>query len=537
MKRPGLLRPSCLVLVVLALAPSAVAQHAAHRLAPIALEILERPLSIRTAIGRAPDAVSTTSKDAQAFYDQGLAFLHSFTWIEAARSFHTALRHDPKLALAHVGLSVAYVELNRPAEARKAIDTARAMAGTLPDHDRRHVDARELQMRAEDAPGDASRLAAYRKSLDDAIAALPKDVEFLLLRGIAESPDPADRGQGSVATAMPYYEKALAIAPGSFAAHHYMAHAYENTNRAAQALPHASAFAKEASTIPHARHMHGHSLWRLGRVFEAIAEFEAADRIHREYAKTEKIPLEADWHVEHNLGLLGTSLSYTGQVKRAETLLKFSFALPTNLLVQAYNKREWPMFLRARGRYAEAEAAAKALLADPNPVVQATGHIEVGHVLLAQNRWGDAATASNAALRLLRNAPGGGIAAAALLALQGEFNLRTAERTKGRATLEEAVRRMRAAAGPDAWVQATFQIEAIARAARAVGDWELAGGMAKQLIDHDPSYAGSHYAMALVAEHDGDAAAAKTEFALATKHWAKADPDLAELVESRRKAK
>ena len=249
------------------------------------------------------------------------------------------------------------------------------------------------------------------KSLDDAIAALPKDVEFLLLRGIAESPDPADRGQGSVATAMPYYEKALAIAPGSFAAHHYMAHAYENTNRAAQALPHASAFAKEASTIPHARHMHGHSLWRLGRVFEAIAEFEAADRIHREYAKTEKIPLEADWHVEHNLGLLGTSLSYTGQVKRAETLLKFSFALPTNLLVQAYNKREWPMFLRARGRYAEAEAAAKALLADPNPVVQATGHIEVGHVLLAQNRWGDAATASNAALRLLRNAPGGAIAA------------------------------------------------------------------------------------------------------------------------------
>jgi tetratricopeptide (TPR) repeat protein len=336
---------------------------------------------------------------------------------------------------------------------------------------------------------------------------------------------------------MPFYEKALANAPGYFAAHHYLAHAFENTNRASQALPHASEFAKAAQQVPHARHMHGHSLWRVGRVFDAITEFEAADRLHREYAKTEKIPLEADWHVEHNLGLLGTSLYYTGQAKRAETLLKASFALPTNLLVQAYNKREWPMFLRARGRNAEAEAAAKVLLADPNPVVQATGHIEAGHVMLAQNRWGDAGNAANAALRLLRTAPGGGIAAAALLALQGEFNLRTAERTKGRATLEEAVRRMRAAPGPDAWAQALFQIEAIARASRSVGDWDLAGRMAKQMMDHDSSYAGSHYAAALVAEHAEDAAVAKSEFAMAVKHWAKADPDLPELVEARRKAK
>ena len=216
-----------------------------------------------------------------------------------------AIQLDESDAQAHVGLSVAYVELNRPGEARKAIDTARGLAAGLPDHDRRHIDARELQMQAEEVPGDAARLDVYRQSLDGSLAAFPKDVEFLLLRGIAESPDPADRGQGSTATAMPYYEKALALVPGHVAAHHYVAHAYENTNRVAQALPHAATFAKGAPAVPHARHMHGHSLWRLGRVFEAIAEFEAADRMHREYAKAEKVPLEADWHVEHNLGLLG----------------------------------------------------------------------------------------------------------------------------------------------------------------------------------------------------------------------------------------
>src|SRR5262245_66621793 len=102
--------------------------------------------------------------------------------------------------------------------------------------------------------------------------------------------------------------------------------------------------------MPHARHMLVHNLRQIGRVFEAIAEFEAADRLHREYAAREKLPPEYDWHFEHNLGLLATSLQYVGQMKRAETLLKNSFALPTNLLVQASNKREWPMMLRDRGR-------------------------------------------------------------------------------------------------------------------------------------------------------------------------------------------
>ena len=101
--------------------------------------------------------------------------------------------------------------------------------------------------------------------------------------------------------------------------------------------------------------------------------------------------------------------------------------------------------------------------------------------------------------------------------------------------LEDVAKRVRAAPGPDVWNQALFTLEAMARAARAVGDWELAGGMARQMLAHDPSYGGSHYALALVAEHDEDAATAKNELALAVKYWAKADPDLAELADIRKK--
>lgn len=523
------------LVLIIAFASAAFAQHASHRLAPIPLEIVERPVALRSGIGRAHDQTSTNSKEAQALYDQGLAYLHSYVWIEAARSFNAALKIDPALALAHVGLSIAYVELNRAPEARRALDTARARATALPDHDRRHVDVRALQMAAEDAPGDATRLAAYRNALDGAITAHPADVEFVLLRGMAESRDPAERGQGSTAASAAYYERALTLAPDHFAAHHYLTHAYENSNAPARALASSAVYAKAAANVPHARHMQGHQLRRAGRVHDAIAEFEAADRLHREYLQSEAIPGEYDWHFEHNLGLLGTSLQYIGQMKRAEPVLKAAFALPTGLLVQAYNKREWPMFLRARGRYQDAEAAAKMLIANPHPVVQATGHIEAGLAQLAVNNWGAAGTSSNTALKLLRTAPGGAIAANALLSLQGEFHLRTAAREKGRATLEEVAKRVRSAPGADQWTQALFTLESLARVARAVGDWELAGRMARQTIEHDPQYAGGHYAAGLVAEYDSDVAGAKREFDLALKYWSKADPDLPEVQEIRRK--
>jgi len=64
--------------------------------------------------------VSTSSPDAQAFYDQGLAYLNSFVWIEAARSFHQALRLDPSLGMAQLGLSDAYVGLQQLPEALEA---------------------------------------------------------------------------------------------------------------------------------------------------------------------------------------------------------------------------------------------------------------------------------------------------------------------------------------------------------------------------------------------------------------------------------
>ena len=92
--------------------------------------------------------------------------------------------------------------------------------------------------------------------------------------------------------------------------------------------------------------------------------------------------------------------------------------------------------------------------------------------------------------------------------------------------LEDVVKKVRLAPGPDAWTQALFTIESVARAAREAGHWDLAGWAARQMVEHDPNYAGSHLAMALVAEHGGDAHSARAERALVEKYWKNADPDL-----------
>jgi tetratricopeptide (TPR) repeat protein len=493
----------------------------------LVLQLAQRPVTLRPGIGAAHDAASTNAKQAQAFYDQGLAYLHSYVWLEAARSFNQALRIDPRLALAHAGLTIAYTELNAPAAATGALGRANALAAT--DHDRAHVGARALQMAAEAAPRDAAKLAAYRAALDQALTKFPNDEELWLARGQAASPDPAERGQGSVAASLPFYDKARALAPGHFAADHYRTHAYENSGRVNDALTSGATYAKMAPGVPHARHMYGHNLRRVGRIDEAIDQFSEADALETAYFAAEGVPVEYDWHYQHNLDLLATSYQYVGQMTKAEALFKRSFAIPSSLVVQEFNKREWPVFLLARGRAQEALAAANLLAAHRSPVVSATGHVMAGQAKLALGQFQAAADDSNAALRLLRGAEGGGLVADALKAQQGEFFLRTGQQAKGRQMLEEVARSVRAAPGPDAWTQALFTLEAIARAAREAGDWGFAGWAANQMLEHDGNYAGTHYALALVAEHNDDAATARTERALVRKYWSRADAGLAEL--------
>jgi tetratricopeptide (TPR) repeat protein len=221
---------------------AADAQGSTSPLGPGSLTALvQRPVPLRDGIGQAHEVVTTSSKTAQAFYDQGLAYLHSFVWIEAARSFNEALRADARVALAHVGLSYAWGELGDAEGARASAARAQARAASLSGRERLRVELRTLQLRA---GGDAAAAEEYRSQLAAAAKRYATDVEILLLVGRAQDPSHDAHGMQAGSASLAFYERALPQAPDYFATHHYLAHAYENLGRTDRALENAAAFAR-----------------------------------------------------------------------------------------------------------------------------------------------------------------------------------------------------------------------------------------------------------------------------------------------------
>lgn len=500
------------------------------------IEILQRPLNLRQGVGKVGDPVTTKFEEAQTFYNQGVAYLHSYVWIEAARSFNQALRIDPKLAMAHVGLSRALSGLGLSEAAHAALERARALGNGAAAREQQRIQLRAKQLEAMSDLRDTGKHFEYKKALDESLASYPDDVELWLLRGNAEEQHAGGRGQHGGEESIKYYRRVLALSNDNLAAHHYLVHSYENLNRMEEALEHGEAYARLAPAIPHAHHMYGHNLRRVGRIREAIAEFRKAYELEEAYYRAESIPPEYDWHHQHNLDLLSTSHQYQGQIKTAERLMRLSFSINSMQEAQEFNKREWPGFLMARGRYEEAIEAANSLKSSRSEIVRAIGRVMSSHALMALGRIEAASEEAKAALEETRRAGAKGAAIATHLEiLQGEFFLRTGRKDKGRAILKEVQKKLRADPGPDAWTQALFRLEGIARVAREIGDWDLAAHTAEQMQEHDPAYAGTHYLLALVAEQRGDFDRALAEFTQAGKLWADADEDLLELTVIREK--
>jgi len=219
--------------------PGARAQRGPAAARPPLEEAARRPVTLRENIGKAHEVVSTRVPRAQAFYDQVLAYLHSYVWLDAARSFNEALRADSNLAMAQLGLSYALGELGLRDPARAAAGEAQRLAARASDREKVRIDIRVRQLAAAAQPADTALQAAYAKARDQALDKFPKDVELLLLIGQAQGPPLANHGIDHDSSSLPFYRRALEQAPDYFAVHHYLAHAYENSNQLELALPHA----------------------------------------------------------------------------------------------------------------------------------------------------------------------------------------------------------------------------------------------------------------------------------------------------------
>ncbi len=468
---------------------------------PVDPSLLERPTSAKGDIGRVHQKISTLSAEAQAFYDQGLTYLHHYVWIEAARSFHQALRLDPACAMCWMGLARAEQGLERPEATAASIERAKALAPGASRSEQQFIELRAIQIDAQAAPlsEEKDKHAAYKAALDRALAAYPDDAELWILRGNAEEPGPWGRGQAGGAASIAFYETALLRTPGHLGAHHYLVHSFENIGHHAEAADHGKVYAEASPGVAHAQHMYGHVLPRLGRWQEALAQFEKADAIEEAYARAENLRPGDDWHHLHNLQLLGYTYLRLGRQADAEKTFQRAFDTPARLSYRGAAQASLAEYYLLRGNAKDALVVARAL---QTPTRTVAAHIVAaaieGEALIALDRMADARAAAARAAELLAQGKvdlGADardldrFVAPFVRQIDTEIALRGDDATAAEASILKVADELSANPRFDAWGEGLFRLDRIAADARRAGRPALAADIEGKMKKIDPDYA------------------------------------------------
>ncbi len=353
-------------------------------------DVLQLSITLRGNVGHVDDPVTTKNPEAQAFYNQGIALLHSYVWIDAARSFNQALRLDPQLALAHVGLFRVFINIHDLPAAADELRKAQALQNSISERERRRIEVTANHLEAMESLQDPEKHAAYKKALDSALDAYPEDVQLWLLRGNAEEAAADGRGQRGKSGSIAFYEAAFAYSPDDFAAHHFLTHSYEAIAHNLDAEKHGARYAALADGVPHAHHMWGHDLRLIGKIEAAIQQFEIANELEKKWYAADGLDPSLDWHRPHNLDLLSRSLQHEGRMREAEVYIREATKLRPTTAYAAYGMKSLPDFLLSRGRAEDALAAATEMQKSSWALSRFEGHVLAGRDLLTMNKLEEA---------------------------------------------------------------------------------------------------------------------------------------------------
>lgn len=272
------------------------------------------------------------NKEAQAYFDQGLAFLYAFNHDEAIRSFEHAATLDPECPMAYWGIALACGgHINKPQmdpelvkKANKAMIQAERHILNLRDADAALFAA--LVVRYTEKPGEdlATRNAAYSDAMKAAWDKYPKDADVGAI--YAESLmnlRPWDlwaldgKPQPDTEHLVETLEAVLKLDPKHPFALHLYIHAVEASPKPEMALDAADRLRDLTPGLGHMVHMPSHIDVRCGRWAEAVEANEKAIKADAEYAK--KSPKQGFYHLymAHNHHMLAFATMQTGQSKKS----------------------------------------------------------------------------------------------------------------------------------------------------------------------------------------------------------------------------
>jgi tetratricopeptide (TPR) repeat protein len=270
-------------------------------------------------LGEAHHAVSTKNKEAQKFFDQGLALLYGFNHDAARRCFEHAAKLDPELAMAWWGVAMSVgPNYNFPADAERekagydAIQRALALQDKASESEGAYINALAFR-HSHDAKADLHQLdVAYRDAMSKLVTRYPDDLDGATL--YADSAMNLHRWELWLRDGSPnegteeivaVLESVLRRDPNHLGANHFYIHVIEASPHPERGLPSAARLEKLAPAAGHLLHMPSHIYARLGDYTGSARCNEmavAADK--RFFAKAHPPDIYAFMLSSHNLHFL-----------------------------------------------------------------------------------------------------------------------------------------------------------------------------------------------------------------------------------------
>jgi tetratricopeptide (TPR) repeat protein len=295
--------------------------------------------------------ITTRSREAQAYFDQGIRLAFAFNHAEAARAFRAAQQRDPGCAMCYWGEALVLgPNINAPMFPQ-AVAPAYAAAGkavSLLDGVTPHEQAviRAVARRYAAAPPDDRKPLdqAYADAMGEAARAFPTHdtIQVLYAEALMDL-SPWDywqaggtRPKGRTADMVAALERVLAHNPNHPGAAHYYIHAMEASSQPERALPYARLLAKQIPGAGHIVHMPSHIYYRLGLYKESLdANLQAVAADERYFGGASSDPVYKGAYYPHNIHFVMVSALMGGDGKTAlDAANKLDKSLPPELVAK-----------------------------------------------------------------------------------------------------------------------------------------------------------------------------------------------------------
>jgi len=353
--------------------------------------------------------VTTTSPQAQRYFDQGLRLIWAFNHDEATRAFQAAARLDPNCAMAWWGIALAAGpnyndpgDRERDRRAYDALQKAQAAAATVSEPERAYIDALAKRYTKEPpadrkaldiAYADAMRAVAHRYPDDlDAATLFAESLMDLRPWDLWTNDGQPQPGTEEIVTTL---EAVLMRAPNHPGANHYYIHAVEASKQPERGVAAADRLKALVPGAGHLVHMPSHIYMRVGRYDDAVqanVRAVAADRAYIATAKPEGMyPM---MYYPHNLDFLWAAASMEGRSADALRAAREVAAQVTPAMARQMPDVEGvlaaPLFAEARfGKWEE--ILQEPAFPDDLPYASGSWHYARGLALMHTGRAADAA--------------------------------------------------------------------------------------------------------------------------------------------------